>query len=185
MRRIKPGLRVPERRIGQSQPLFHMGLRHTEFSLRECDGPTGMVGLQQKGGVVLLAGKAQKLLFPFVGRLQLALYQSESIEAHKGRKMLRRRSGLLTELMCADVRPFYFRSGPALGDHQQRAESGLQRQLLLGTFRSVWQGLKQIEGSEQVIERFRVGRPLYRLLPGKLEVVYSLLGVAATTIVIR
>src|SRR5713226_8075127 len=103
-----------------------------------------MVGLQKQGWILLMMGKAQKLLFPLVGRLQLALRKRESIESHESREALRCRSGLLTERVRADVHLFYFRRSPALGHHQQRAKGGLQAKFLLGALGSVRQGLEQL-----------------------------------------
>jgi hypothetical protein len=56
----------------------------------------------------------------------------------------------------------HFRGRPALRDGQRQAQGGLQAELLLRAFRSVWESPEQFQSPGEMGDRFLIGLPLRR-----------------------
>ena len=79
---------------------------------------------------------------------------------------------MLAQLSRTGVDSFHFRGGIALGGHQRWAQGDLQREFPLDALGGIRQSLEQLEGCGQLVDRFRVRRPMQGLVSGKLEVVH-------------
>src|SRR5215510_6610449 len=106
-------------------------------------------------------------------------------QAKKAPEELRPLPQLPAQFERPSVRFFHLRSGVALGCDQRIAQGDLQRQLSLRALRGVRESVEQCQSRTQVGDRFRMGRPLHGLLPGKPEVFHGLYSVATATVVMR
>src|SRR5216683_1393823 len=99
--------------------------------------------LEEELRLRLLAGKAPNLLQPISRLRESAADVGGSKQARQQGETLRRSSAGFRELLHAKRNPLRLRRGPSLGDHQHRAERGLEAKLPLVTLRTLRQPHQQ------------------------------------------
>src|SRR5262249_55618253 len=126
-----------------------------------------------------------ELLCQLARLLQLPLEYIETVESRQYPEELWGVSHYLAEHARPGIDLFHVRGRIAFGGLQRSAEDHLEVQLLPGALGGVWQAHEQLPSRGDVTHRLRIDRPLHRLLPGSLQILHRLPGVATATVMMR
>src|SRR6266702_4098224 len=107
--------------------------------------PQRMMGHQQERRVLDALGQTEALLGQLSRNPVLSPHEIKPPQPPQDREELRALPDLLGQRSCSRIHVFDLRSPPAFGDHQRRAQGGLQTQLLPDAFRGVREELEQLE----------------------------------------
>src|SRR5262249_26888267 len=143
------------------------------------------MGLEEERWVVDPLGQAETLLRQFPRRLILRAYMIKPPQPKQDREELWSLPNLPAQLPGAGVGLPDFRGRLALDRHQDRAQSRLQDELVLGALRGVWQGRENLEPPGEMVHCFQVRRALEGPLAGLLPVGEGLRQQAGFRIVMR
>jgi hypothetical protein len=148
--------RVSLLRAVEGKTLFQVRTSSNELTKMKQRLSLGKVGSQQANKVLVAFGQEAMLLSYLTGCLILPSQEINHPESPQHREETSSVPDLLAERARPGVNLLHVWSCIALDGHKRWTKRGVQNQLVLDTFRSVWEGLEHLHPLGEMAYRFHI-----------------------------